>query len=601
MTPNASSGTLSAITLTSLRAFFDSAGHRPGEEHWAALQQVAQTMEAMALGTCPAKIMLSSVDPGVGKTQTVAHFARTLVADAARRDVGMVICVGRLTEAKALADDLCLPAGSLAVLTSDAEVNARGSAVPSEAQILITTQQRIEAVCDGSSFATAKPFHYRGQPRQVRVWDEAWLPGVAVTLSRDGLFQLVKPLRPISGALAEAVADFAITLRSIEDGALVQVPDFGAGLGVSLADILVTAAGITGRFRDDEQRTATALVTMSGKVARACRDGSSGSTLLTYRDTLPADLAPLLVLDASGRVRETYRYVERHRGTLVRLKDAVKDYSPLTIRTWKTAGSKSGWQNNADELVQGVADAILSKPDERWLVVVHKAGAKVPDVERQVRRRLPTDTSAKVEMLTWGQHLATNLYADIPNVILAGTLFMAPSFYTSLTHLAQDRDVAPGLASPEEVAATMRGEHANLVLQALCRGRVRKSDGAKCLPMDAYVIATPRSGIPDDLARIFPGCRVEAWTPFGKKLTGKTLAAFETVQSSLAAGSDTLTYGAIAGSIGMDLKDFKKRIAKTDVWLDAMSGLGLEEGIVSGRAKGLRKAIATGFEQAEAA
>jgi hypothetical protein len=96
--------------------------------------------------------------------------------------------------------------------------------------------------------------------------------------------------------------------------------------------------------------------------------------------------------------------------------------------------------------------------------------------------------------------MATNVFASTPNVILAGTLFMRDSYYTALTHLAQDRDVSPGLIGQADVDRTMRGEHANLVLQALCRGRVRKSDDARCLPMTAYVIASTLSGIPEDLA-----------------------------------------------------------------------------------------------------
>jgi hypothetical protein len=81
--------------------------------------------------------------------------------------------------------------------------------------------------------------------------------------------------------------------------------------------------------------------------------------------------------------------------------------------------------------------------------------------------------------------MATNAFADVPNVILAGTLFMRDSHYTALAHLAKKRHVKTGIVPRPEVETIMRGEHAHMILQALCRGRVRKSDGAKCLPMDA--------------------------------------------------------------------------------------------------------------------
>ena len=92
--------------------------------------------------------------------------------------------------------------------------------------------------------------------------------------------------------------------------------------------------------------------------------------MITYRPTMPDDLRPLVVLDASGRVRDAYGSIERHWGILTRLRPAVKDYSPLTIHTWQTSGSKSGFEKNGDNLTAGIAKAILTKPDEKWLVVM---------------------------------------------------------------------------------------------------------------------------------------------------------------------------------------------------------------------------------------
>ena len=75
----------------------------PAVGHWQALGDIAETLEAMANGTANAKIYLSAIDPGVGKSMTTVHFARALVSSSAHRDVGMLICVGRLNEATAIA------------------------------------------------------------------------------------------------------------------------------------------------------------------------------------------------------------------------------------------------------------------------------------------------------------------------------------------------------------------------------------------------------------------------------------------------------------------------------------------------------------------
>ena len=354
-----------------------------------------------------------------------------------------------------------------------------------------------------------------------------------------------------------------------------QVPDFEALYSISLYDVLAQAAGVTGMLRDDRQMAATALITLNGRVARIRRDNRNGPTMLTYRDTLPDDLAPLLVLDASARVRQTYRWMEQHRGSVVRLTPATKNYEPLTVHTWQTSGSKSGFGTNGDVLAKGIADTILTKPDERWLVVVHKPGGRVRDVDRAIRKHLRDNLGDRLATITWGNHMATNAHTDVPNVILAGTLFMKGSFYTALTHLAQNRAVEPGLVSPEEVAATMRGEHAHLVLQALCRGRVRKSDGDKCWPMNAYVIASPRSGIPQDLTTIFPGCRVVAWRPNRRALRGNLKRAVEYVGKAFGEGAEKVTYGDVREALKMTPNKFRETVTNLPGWTDALADLGL--------------------------
>ena len=63
--------------------------------------------------------------------------------------------------------------------------------------------------------------------------------------------------------------------------------------------------------------------------------------MLDYRDTIPSDLAPMVILDASGRCRHTYRLMEEEwRENLVRLKEVCKDYSNLEINVWPCGGAR---------------------------------------------------------------------------------------------------------------------------------------------------------------------------------------------------------------------------------------------------------------------
>ena len=52
------------------------------------------------------------------------------------------------------------------------------------------------------------------------------------------------------------------------------------------------------------------------------------------------------------------------------------------------------------------------------------------------------------------------------------------------------------------------GELMDFILQAACRGSARKCIGEQCAPMDLYVIASNKTGIPYLYREIFPGAKV---------------------------------------------------------------------------------------------
>jgi hypothetical protein len=88
-----SANSLSDKTLAELKAFFDAKGHRPSQAMWTALTELASVLEDMAEGRCEPKMFLSSLDPGVGKTQTVTHFIRALTSSKEHLYRGPDLCV----------------------------------------------------------------------------------------------------------------------------------------------------------------------------------------------------------------------------------------------------------------------------------------------------------------------------------------------------------------------------------------------------------------------------------------------------------------------------------------------------------------------------
>jgi hypothetical protein len=577
----AAASALAASTINSLSRYFASKGHRPSEAMWEALIDLAAALEAMALGTAAPKFFLSSLDPGVGKTQTIIHFIDTLLSSPAYDDVGVMLCVGRLSEIETLQRDIAVPADNLAVLTSNDKLNALGHAAPNDAQVLITTQQRIEKSLNGRSFNEASGFFYRGKPRAVRVWDESYLPGQTITLNRDDVAFLFKPLRYGFPALTEQLEAFFVGLRDVSDGTTMSLPDFATS--VDLNDVLALFDGARDngerKLKDDQRMAISSLWYLSGKAVTIRKDGPYGNTVIDYKDTLPEDLAPMVILDASGRVRETYRDIEESRGTLVRLKSATKRYDKLTVNLWRTGGGKRAFYNNGDKLVEGIAKAINTKPNERWLVVVHRPDSRVGDVVKRVNELLTVPNKGNVSFISWGQHMATNEFVDVSNVILAGTLFYRPSYYEALKRLSAGRSASAGAVTQEEIRKVMVGEHAHSILQALCRGSVRRCDGAFCQPCDAYIIASAPSGIPNALPNMFPGCQVKPWRPVERTLTGHVKAAVEFVEgwAKTAAQTSTLPFKEVAKALGITSHSFNHDVRSHSDFEDSIAELGVVE------------------------
>jgi hypothetical protein len=220
-------------------------------------------------------------------------------------------------------------------------------------------------------------------------------------------------------------------------------------------------------FGSNDERSkaaANALWFLCGKTVTVRKDGAYGHTILDYKETLPRDLAPLLVLDASSRrdVRETYNLWDHGRGGIKRLIEAPKDYSPLIIHHWAVSGGKSSFRSKSERgrRIRAVALTINSTRTKKWLVVHHK------DDEFEADVRALLEDCADVAFIHWGAHDAINDYADRSHVILAGTLFLRPSHYEALGRAAAGPSSADGPFSRKAFEAVRRGEHRHLERRA---------------------------------------------------------------------------------------------------------------------------------------
>jgi hypothetical protein len=573
LTPSLSTGPLTHRTMEALMEFFSSADHRPSQDMLIALTRAASVLEAMADGECTPKVYLSSLDPGVGKTQTIIHFIRALLAsqNSDHADVGVILCVSRLQEITGLVAALGLQKEGLSVLTSDETLNALGVS-PGEGRILITTHKMVESRVARRAFSEVSEFHWRGHPRLVRIWDEAILPGRPITVSRDDIASLFKPIRSRYPKLAEDLEGLFMHLKEAKDQSILNLPDFAEVNGLDLNEVLEAVQG----YPQQHLQALENLWFLSGRTVTVRKDGPRVQTLLDYRNTLPDDIGPLLVMDASGRVRTVYKLWETHRGGLVWLASATKRYDNLKVHLWQTGGGKRTFRQKGQELIEGVATTINSKPGQDWLVIHHQKGINM-DFEVEVRG-LMSSRMGEVHFLGWGSHDATNQFAQVPNVILAGTLFYPVSFYESLGRLAADYRSEQGVFPDDELDQVQLGEHCHLILQALCRGSVRRCQGDVCAPCNAYIIASARSGIPRVLPEMFPGAKLYRWHPVKRSLKGKVAEAIEYIEQWIKENAgEVLRFHQVYKAIGMAKSNFRRSVRQHPDFQEALAERGIVE------------------------
>ena len=162
-------------------------------------------------------------------------------------------------------------------------------------------------------------------------------------------------------------------------------------------------------------------------------------------------------------------------------------------------------------------------------------------------------------------------------------LFFPQNQYVGLAYASTGG--SPGDELPPGLLRDIQmGEHGHSVLQALCRASVRGSDGDKCKPCEAYIIASKTSGIRDALPEWFPGCRVKTWKPRHKPLQGQVQKAVLYIERRLSVDPGAvISFGELMGALEIPNKsNFNRTIRKHEDFQAAVQCLGLEEVAIDG-------------------
>ena len=223
-------------------------------------------------------------------------------------------------------------------------------------------------------------FFYKGKPREVRIYDEACLPFLSLAFDSDQLGALRTRFAKVDRELAQTFRQFDDELdRNYKDGDIITAPDITQFSFDDLNNALKYCS------TDEERNAPEVLWSLSGMQCRVMKDPNEGTATLQYVNHLPEDLAPMLILDASGQMRATYRYWQKSRGNLRRLFSPKKYFYGATFHHWNTGSGRNsqGRGKNGgkqDQIAEAVAKAIINDvpQHEDVLVLMYKPGKYMP-------------------------------------------------------------------------------------------------------------------------------------------------------------------------------------------------------------------------------
>jgi len=543
--------------------------HTPSPDQLNAVLAIQNTLTLMLSGMATPKYYLSSLDPGMGKTTAIlAWLGALLERREAYDNQGVMIALDRLDEIERYIDDGRIPQDCYSVLVGEGEaLNDRGLGVNgrNNALILYTTKSQIRKRCQSRNFNDVMAFHYNGQPRKVKIWDESFSIGKEIILNPYDFGRLFTPLNNVSSVLSDAVRQVVDEIIGRKNGDTYLMPELP-----SFSDDLQHEV-IWESSKDKE--LAELLWTLSGQLV-SIRMNKNRQVVVDCVPSIPDDFAPCLILDASARLKATYALQADKRNDIVRLRESKKSYRNLEVQVWAKASGKQILKHMGTVLPEVIA-LITDRPTEQFLIILHK-DHKEP-VSKALSKQLTTAEQEQMSYCTWGRHTATNEFSDIANIIMLSPYQFPDYAYEATTRAATVMTTANGKPDKEHVSSVKRGEILSNILQAVNRGKVRKSEGDTCPPCRLWLITHPNTGIATDLPIIFPWCTVKPWKLKTVHLaTKKQRSTFAHIQVLIKQGVSLVLAATVRDHLEIkgSANNYTRDVLKQTAFVDALASIG---------------------------
>lgn len=467
-------------------------------------------------GKAEAAIHVVPSEPGSGKSTGIQRYLSSY-KDKGFHPVGssVLVILSRREEIKSYIKNAKLCTEDYSVLDSQPPAKRiaeyGGLLDPQSAPILFTTSQLVMARC-GDTFTAFEDVFYKGAARPLRIWDEEFRIAEAACMTLDQLATCKVSARATLSALAAEIDLLEAKVRASMLGEVIDVPCFGGAIG---------AARKAGLLTDEQMR---ALMALSGRKARISQGSFKVPALVCPSHSIPADIAPLFVFDASARLTSAYKLMEDARYPVKLHPASTVSYAQANFHHMKMGVGRGSLVDAATrrKAILEAAAVINGTPGEPWIVVYNN----LPHCDFIKEFADACADPGRLSFVKWGDHRASNDLRAIRKVMCVGLMRYPDPGYEQ-AHLA-----ASGLfaESDADIQKMRDSELRSTMLQAFARSNMRNHELGLCGKCDVYVIDSERR-LKEYLRQAFPDCTVNIWNASIPKLTKQQTAILSHITS----------------------------------------------------------------------
>lgn len=227
--------------------------------------------------------------------------------------------------------------------------------------------------------------------------------------------------------------------------------------------------------------------------------------MVSFEVTIPEDLRPIAVLDASYPIKELEKLDKgiecdpsfaQPKGQFAK----IKRYSRVTGHVWRTKSGRGALERALDPRTPGAASPIIDEvvklvtkkipPTEAVLFFTHlpKRRVNVAETLKEALALAGVDLGAKLAdgrprfgWLTFGSETSANAFSKTENVVFVGAFFRGDADVAAA--IAGQKGDLTGELDSDEITRVIRSETAHSLYQGLSRGACRVVEDGEAKPM----------------------------------------------------------------------------------------------------------------------